>query len=848
MAQPSKAGPVILTIFALPFLGGGLFFLYALLVSSPNIKSSDPAVGLIVASVFTLTGAGLIFGAFKGYGIVKKLAALEQANPLSPWLWRADWASRRAESANKRSYIAIWIGAVFVDLFTLPFLFGQVPQLLRNNDPRIFIVLVFCSFGVILTAFAVRATIRHERFGNSYFEFDPLPILPGRRMTGRIQLRFETQATHGIDLRLSCIRRIVTGSGRNSTTSKITLWQADKNIPFAAIEPGPLGRAIPVDFELPADGLLTDHNNAEDQILWLLHAKADVPGVDYSDDFELPVFRTADSPQPAVDSSSPAPANNSRFGFAATETIDADSGEVAQPQHTKVVVTMHDGGTEFYLPPLRTPSRALVLLVVSLVFTGALYALIHNRVAVLFTAAFALGDLLVIYGFFHVAFGSARIFAGNGELQSRGGILGFGGLRQTPFAEIDSIVPVASMAQGGSSDNSVYSIQLRTKSGKTFTLADEISSRQEARWIVSQLETIAGLKVDTHVELNLPLGVQAQPVQLRGAAGTVRVQTSGSSWVAFAVFGALALALFATRGGRIFAGASRGSRTYNSRSANTARPRPVAPRVFSGPLTDPDVDRVLASPPQAQAEELFERAIAHDARALEVFGQQVDGWVGRISQSDRMAQLLRRGQYSKDLRVRLAQMDLSLAVQGFHENEQAANSLMARANSDPQHRAWAVYYLGMLAGRGVGYDRIHKVLLDYARNDKNPDVRQWAVEGLRFLGKDEVLDELFIFFTEDPSMNVRDRAGCNISDCGVFTRKQRMRMVPKLIDLAAQQSASAQSTSAQMRNWCMMALREITDENLPADADSWNRWYAEHGAEKMAEFESLDWWQVRGDE
>src|SRR5205814_6390072 len=97
--------------------------------------------------------------------------------------------------------------------------------------------------------------------------------------------------------------------------------------------------------------------------------------------------------------------------------------------------------------------------------------------------------------------------------------------------------------------------------------------------------------------------------------------------------------------------------------------------------------------------------------------------------------------------------------------------------------AWAVYYLGMLAGRGVDYDRIHKVLLDYARNDQEPNVRQWAVEGLRFLGKDEVVDELFTSFTQDPSMNVRDRAGCNISDCGVFTRKQRMRMVPKFIEL-----------------------------------------------------------------
>ena len=725
---------------------------------------------------------------------------------------------------------------------------GLIPQLLGNSDPRVFLLLGFCSFAVILTINAIRATIRHERFGDSYFEFDPLPISPGRRMTGRIQLRFETQAAHGIDLHFSCKRRIVTGSGKNSTTSTVTLWQADKNVSSGAIEPGPLGRAIPVEFELPADALITDHNNPNDQILWLLHAQADVPGVDYKDDFELPVFRTAaspqfsaDSPQPTSNSFSQAGTSSPSFGFATAQSIDADSGQVAQPSRTKVVVSMHDGGTEFYFPPLRTPGRALLLLAVSLGFSGAVYALIHSKVPLFFTGIFALSDLFVIFGFFHVAIGSARIFVGNGEIQSRRGLLGFGSLRRTPFSEVVSVTPVGSLSQGGNSDSSIYTIQLLTKSGKKITLADEIISRQEARWIVSQIETLVGLKLDTHVEVNLPVGVQAQPAQLRGPQTGMRVQTSGSTWVAFAVFGAFVLAIFATQIKRT--GGTASVRASSSRVGARSRPRPLVPRVFSGPLTDADLERVLALPPQDQAEELFERLTGHDARALEVFDQQVEGWVGRVHDSERFAELLQRGQFSNDLRIRFAHMDMSLALQGWQKNEQSATKLMDGARAgDSRYRAWAVYYLGMLAGRGIAYDRIHQALLDYARNDRDPSVRQYAVEGMGFLGKGEVLDELLILFTEDPSMNVRSRAGCNISDCGIFTRKQRIRMVPKLIDLAMQQN-----TSPQMRNWCFRALQEITDSNVPADALAWNRWYADHGAEKMAEYERLEWWQVRGE-
>jgi hypothetical protein len=68
-------------------------------------------------------------------------------------------------------------------------------------------------------------------------------------------------------------------------------------------------------------------------------------------------------------------------------------------------------------------------------------------------------------------------------------------------------------------------------------------------------------------------------------------------------------------------------------------------------------------------------------------------------------------------------------------------------------------------------------------------------------------------------------------------------MVPRLIDMVADRG-----TAPQTRNWAFLALHEITDENLPSDGSIWRNWYAQHGAEKMAEFERADWWRVRGDQ
>jgi hypothetical protein len=151
--------------------------------------------------------------------------------------------------------------------------------------------------------------------------------------------------------------------------------------------------------------------------------------------------------------------------------------------------------------------------------------------------------------------------------------------------------------------------------------------------------------------------------------------------------------------------------------------------------------------------------------------------------------------------------------------------------------------LGQGEIRGVDREHAFAVLRDRAINDSDAIVRQWAVEGLRFFKTDDALDALFHSFTNDSNYSVRDRAGCNLSDCGIFTRAQRMRFVPKLVELAEDRNLNS-----QMRNWTFMALREITDASLPDDASAWRNWYKEHGMEKTAEFEALPWYQVRGDQ
>jgi hypothetical protein len=263
----------------------------------------------------------------------------------------------------------------------------------------------------------------------------------------------------------------------------------------------------------------------------------------------------------------------------------------------------------------------------------------------------------------------------------------------------------------------------------------------------------------------------------------------------------------------------------------------------TAPMTDDDAARIGGLPIQQKAEELLARSIGHDNRALEMLQNDVESWTSEVKLTDRMKQLDARATYSTDLRVRQANADLWLAMEGWHHNHEAVELLMKRIDQDQQYRPSACYFLGMEGARGVDSEHAFAVLRDRAINDSDPVVRQWAVEGLRFFKTDDALDVLFQSFTHDSNYNVRDRAGCNLSDCGIFTRAQRMRFVPKLIELGEDRRLNS-----QMRNWTFMALREITDASLPYDASAWLNWYKEHGREKTAEFEALPWYQVRGDQ
>ena len=820
MQRPSIAGTVILCLFGLPFAGLGLFFA-VVSASPPNSGKPNAWIGVALGLLFTCIGFGLMAAALFGYRKAKQQSDLQDANPDTPWIWKPDWAAGRANGSNVNANIVAWVFTAIWDAISFPLAITLLPKLLSQGDLRALLVLIFPLAGIAMTAFAVRGTLRALRYGRTAFCFDSPVFSPGARVKGKIELKAISDLPHGFDLTLSCKRRIVTGSGKQQTVRELVLWQEKKNIPAGFVMRGPAGAQVPVDFSLAPDLYETDDDNPNDRVYWQLHAQADVPGVDFSDDYEIPVFRTQAS---AVAQPVEAAAN---VQVAEEPAIDA-------PAETHIVYRDDGGGPSFYFPPLRNHAQALGVVLFASVWSGVVYFLWHDtRAPWLFRIVFSLFEVLVGYMLLSVVFGSALLRVRDGALEVKNTILGLGSVRRIPFSDVDSIAPL-SQGQANTSGTVLYGVLVRRSDAKDFKIAPSSLSEQEAKWVVATLERALGRKQDTHVQFESIYGPPPQHAAWAGSPGTATnlprpLPVTRSSQRKFAVLGFAVWLLFALP---VFRTVIR---------AFTSSPRPFAGTQRAG--APPNFARVNSSPAQREAEDLLDRALRHDQQAVEAFESKIDGWTGQVHYTDRMRQLEARSRYSRDLRVRQANADLSLAIEGWHRNQHAVDELMRRAQADAAARPSSYYYLGIEGARGVDSQRVFALLSDRALHDPDPVARQWAVEGLRFFNTDAALEVLYQSFTTDPSFTVRDRAGCNVSDCGIFTRAQRMRYVPRLIELSADPTLAP-----QMRSWTFMALNGITDASVPADTEAWKAWYAQHGEETARQFAALPWYQVRGDE
>jgi hypothetical protein len=471
----SKTGLVFGILFALPFSGLGLFF--AVVGVREMIRGNWKAGPFI--TLFGLVFAAIGFGLMYAIVRARKQAAREEQtraqNPDSPWLWREDWARGRITSSSKGAMIGAWIFAGFWNLVSWPVVFALPKELAKGNH-AIWIGLIFPAVGICLLVWAIRATIRWRKFGESVFEMASVPGVIGGALTGTIRPGQGLRLMQEFRIKISSVHRYTTGSGKNRSTHENVLWQDERKVS------SDFNGLIPISIAIPADSRESEGNDANNCILWRLEATADVPGVDYAAQFEVPVFRVALTPEQAA---AAAAAQSQRQAALAAYQRPANSPIRVRP-------ALH-GGTEFLFPPCRNPGAALGLTVFTMIWTASIAFMVWKKAPIFFPIVFGLFELLLLYALFQMWFGVTHVLIRSGRIEISRRALGFGHANTVTADEISEIRTSPGMTAG----KTVYhDIQVHCHNGRKLAAGDAIKDRMEAEWLAAEMRKLVGMEAN----------------------------------------------------------------------------------------------------------------------------------------------------------------------------------------------------------------------------------------------------------------------------------------------------------------------------------------------------------------
>ncbi len=257
-------------------------------VLEPNIRWGMFAFLLLFFVVFSGVGLGIMLMGFFGGKMVAKENRLKSDHPSEPWKWKADWQDGRISCGNKAGMWVLIVFASFWNIISWPAAI-MVTVDDSNKSWLAYLVYLFPLIGAILIYAALLAVLKWRRYGKTELVSSYFPAEPGGRLLATIESPNEIDARE-MNLKLVCNRVKRVRSGKNTSTRTEALWEHETTSRIAKL--GPNNRCkIDVSIAIPPDALESDDSNPRNRIEWKLIAKAETPGVDFSADYVVPVFR-----------------------------------------------------------------------------------------------------------------------------------------------------------------------------------------------------------------------------------------------------------------------------------------------------------------------------------------------------------------------------------------------------------------------------------------------------------------------------------------------------------------------------------------------------------------------------
>ena len=221
---------------------------------------------------------------------------------------------------------------------------------------------------------------------------------------------------------------------------------------------------------------------------------------------------------------------------------------------------------------------------------------------------------------------------------------------------------------------------------------------------------------------------------------------------------------------------------------------------------------------QVRAEQALQQLAQGSPGSSDAVLEKAGEWTGKTHRTPAADQAMTAALNSNDLHVRSAALEAELALDGVSRDANGLADLEQSVGS-PNQRAWALWSLGAMGGRGV--DPVHTAkIIDAYVDDPSVEVRTAAVTGLALVGTDETIPMVLDRFRSDPSPEVQERAACALAQSGMYTHEQRMSAAGTLIGWL-----DDPLLTTQQKRWVVQALQDISGQNFGMDSAAWQEWF-----------------------
>jgi hypothetical protein len=248
-----------------------------------------------------LTIFPVVFGGF-GLGMLllvrharrreERLAQLATADPGKPWL--AD-PSGTAQIIPGETGALLWaplLTALIWNAAAWPIAVVASHQATLPLAARL-AIWTAPALGLVMAGWAVYAVARRLHHGVGELRLSRVPVALGDWTDATVVCSCDGSDDELILPELSCIRRVTTGSGKNTSTKEVREWSAMLAVARRDLARADDGRcAIPLRLPAPADCPPTSPDGT---VFWRLDLRISRPGIDALHRFTLPVLPVGDS-------------------------------------------------------------------------------------------------------------------------------------------------------------------------------------------------------------------------------------------------------------------------------------------------------------------------------------------------------------------------------------------------------------------------------------------------------------------------------------------------------------------------------------------------------------------------